>query len=188
MVKIFSRVFPQKHRKAGQPTTFVEQIWNSQNLTLKGDTYIYPMEIEDIKRLNPDKSWIILEPFMATLQNRTVLQNPKGHTIRSIPKNGKKIKVGDKFSPRVWSGKPYFSKQITIFEPLEVVKVWDIKIEGFCIWINKELYSNLEFSDAVKKLARNDGLDIEDFWSWFPTTPGSFFEGQIICWSESINY
>ena len=188
MVKTFSRVFPQTHPKAGQPTTFVEQIWNSQNIKVEGETFIYPMDIDDIVRLNPDRDLITTSVFMSTIQNRTVLQNSKGHTIRSIPKNGKKIKVGDKISPRVWSGKPYFSKQITIFEPLEIVKVWDIKIEGFSIWINNKIFSVSHKSEDVKLLAKNDGLDILDFWGWFPPTPGSFFVGQIICWDNTINY
>lgn len=117
---------------------------------------------------------------------------PKFHTIRA----GNRWKVGDKFSARYWgddinekTGKagPYQSKQIE-FAQLEVKKVWSIKIDGYLIWINKELFSWHSHSHEVEKLAKNDGLTINDFWDWFPKKKGKVFEGQIICWNDSIDY
>lgn len=46
----------------------------------------------------------------------------KEHTIRK----GKRWKVGDKFSPRIWSGKPYKSKQIILAPDTEIKQVFDI--------------------------------------------------------------
>lgn len=111
--------------------------------------------------------------------------NPKHHTIRA----GNRWKVGDKFSPRVWSGKPYNSPQIIIAPDTEVVKVWDFEIKGWGFYINgKFIYKQFVsiWHDEIETLAANDGLKCSDFYSWFkcPTD----FKGQIICWNESVNY
>jgi len=103
----FSRVFPAHHPKAGQETHFVEQIWNGLN--------ILSLPVPKNKDLPHDFMWSILP-----LSN----YGYKYHTIRA----GNRWKVGDKFSPRVWSDKPYKSKQIIIAPDIEVVKVWDVEI------------------------------------------------------------
>lgn len=174
----FSRVFPAHHPKKGQPTYFPEKIW-------KG---FYELNNGDIR----DFLW-----YLEQYDNHFGVQNiknvhnyePKWHTIRS----GNRWKVGDKFSPRVWSGKPYQSKQIIIAPDIEIKKVWDIKIihdEGtFEIFIDDKFCFELG-SVKSEHLVKNDGLSIEDFENWFYLSikkPG-YFGGQIICWNENINY
>jgi hypothetical protein len=96
----FSRVFPKYHPKAGQPTYFVEKFLSSIN---------YKYYDED-RQFNPRLSVDIFEP--------------KHHTIR----NGNRWKVGDKFSPRVWSGKPYNSKQIILSDDVEIKQIYQDRI------------------------------------------------------------
>ena len=101
----FSRVFPAYHPKKGQPTYFVEKVLQS----LKVQAYALPTNVVPI------------------ISHEILLHNysPKHHTIRS----GNRWKVGNKFSPRVWSGKPYNSKQIIIAPDIEIKKIWDVKVE-----------------------------------------------------------
>lgn len=164
-VLTFSRTFPAYHPKAGQQTYFVEKVWSSLN----------EISVVNIDGLPDERSIFCFNTYA-----------PKFHTIRA----GNRWKVGDKFSPRVWSRKPYRSKMITIAPDIEVKKVWEIEIGqtlidnkcagvGF-IMINGELYFNWY------QLALNDGLTQSEMCEWFK--PGLPFKGQIICWNENINY
>lgn len=109
---------------------------------------------------------------------------PKYHTIRA----GNRWKVGDKFSPRVWSDKPYNSKQVIIAPNIEIKKVWNIEIEmpirKLSVTNEEGLWWQYDKGNAIQEIITNDGLLYEDFWEWFPKT----FKGQIICWNENINY
>lgn len=84
-----SRFFPKGHPKAGQPTHFVEKIEACLADTIPGWEMSKTFALHD---------W---EPYY----NCTM---PKGHTIRA----GNRFKVGDMASLRVWSDKPYRSKQV----------------------------------------------------------------------------
>jgi hypothetical protein len=159
----YSRTFPSYHPKVGQPTYFVEAIY--KNLGFKW---------KDIPNVLIEQ-YVLAEGFS------------KGHTIRS----GKRFKKGDFFSPRVWSGKPYQSKQIILSKDIEIANVWDIIIlvQDFgklglqaVITIDGKDFQNIEL------LAKNDGLSIADFLHWFKTEKGEVFVGQIICWDDSVSY
>jgi hypothetical protein len=162
-VMTFSTRFPSYHPKAGQETYFIEQIWNS----LGGVKDEYRTPFENYKDYTKSILW----------SYRT--RGEKGHTIRA----GHRWKAGDKFSPRIWSGKPYRSKQIAIADPIEVVKVWDFKIEPD----GKIFIGNTALVMAdVQLVAKNDGLTAADFLAWFKHPKP--FDGQIICWNKNINY
>lgn len=162
---LFSRFFPAYHPKAGEPTFFVEKI---------------------IKSL--DAPVLVDSSFMGQLAGyfdflKTDIE-PKYHTIRS----GNRWKVGDKFSPRVWSGKPYRSKQIIIAPDIEVKKTWDIEISEnqYSIklesgWTTGSLFKE---NERASKIAMNDGLSNIDFIDWFNKS----LTGQIICWNNKIEY
>jgi len=167
-VLTFSRVFPAYHPRKGEPTFFVEKIWAGLQLPEPPEEKYLPFISLDV--LNVDA---------------------KGHTIRS----GNRWKVGDKFSPRVWSGKPYASKQIEFAPPIEVKKVWDFKFIPKP-WIDE---SSIEISGRkieapeFNLLAMNDGLSTHDLLYWFGegmemSTKRKPFTGQIISWNENINY
>jgi hypothetical protein len=170
----YSRVFPKYHPKAGQPTYFVEKVYKS----------LFLMKC--------------VPPELATDFNFAVMNDgnykAKHHTIR----NGNRWKVGDKFSPRVWgtdinpkSGRsgPYHSKQIILSEDLEIKQIYQIRI-----WrespLNWRIYINGEIISAPKisELAANDGLSHRDLLDWFNVPVEKNFEGQIICWVDSIFY
>lgn len=177
----FSRTFPAYHPRKGEPTYFVEKIWKSLYEKTNGydpsggyqdayDNHFHPMG-KDLKNIHQFE--------------------PKHHTIR----NGNRWKVGDYFSPRVWSGKPYASKMITIAPDIEVKKVWSFEVEidkdytcflidskPFCE-MNSKLTTN---TGQLDFLANNDGLNVIDLLYWFKHP--SPFTGQIICWNENLNY
>jgi len=176
----FSRTFPSYHPKAGEQTYFVEKFWISliqegelsigRVCELSQETGIGDLDIYSIRRLD---------------------LKPKHHTIRV----GNRWKVGDKFSPRVWSGKPYNSKQIIIAPDIEIKKVYDFKIEVdadyVCILIDDWPFfeENSKFvvnTGAIEILAENDGLSVQDLKDWFKW--GKPLKGQIICWNESVEY
>lgn len=106
---------------------------------------------------------------------------PKCHTIRA----GHRWKVGDKFSPRVWSGKPYRSPQIIFSKDIEIKKVWDFEIKPTEKYARYYVNGKEMVCTDFAKLAMNDGLDPGDFEDWFQYKA---MQGQIICWDENISY
>jgi hypothetical protein len=158
----FSRVFPAYHTRAGKETWFVEKLHRSL----------------DMQNINNSHTQVSHE--MMTLFNFTAyaMVQPKHHTIRA----GNRWKVGDKFSPRVWSGKPYRSPQIIIAPDIEIKKIWDFEIESDGYRLGED-YINTE---KLKEIAKNDGLTADDLELWFAEY--KTMKGQIICWNENINY
>lgn len=109
----FSRCFPGYHPRKGEETFFVEKILNGiADKTSSG--------IVDLNKLD-ERVRGIVNDFVLLCSSEDV----KSHTIRA----GRRWKKGDLFSPRVWSGKPYASKQIAFAPPILIKKVWDIDIE-----------------------------------------------------------
>lgn len=172
----FSQFFPVKHPRAGEQTYFREKIWAGLADTMVG--FKIPDEITD---------WDWHEYYNA---------RPKAHTIRA----GNRWKVGDQFSPRVWSGKPYQSKQVQFAPPITIEKIWEFSIidedgyRWFCIEDQKYRADYRRGWHAHYKLidiAKNDGLDLDSFMDWFmmnPNKDSQHFAGQIISWNKNINY
>lgn len=197
----FSRTFPVYHPKAWQPTYFVEKLlkaltpdttyfmaecewcgWRGISSLLDGghsiaDTgdYSDPLcpECGSNKIDDSDENQLAI-----TYYNQSEFVWPKHHTIRS----GNRWKVGDKFSPRVWSGKPYASKMITIAPDITIEKIWDFEVVDMVYELNGRVINYPE----IQKLAENDGLSIQDFHNWF--IHYETFKGQIICWNKDIQY
>ena len=179
-VIIFSRQFPKYHPKAGQPTYFVEKIWEVIGLPEKEYSFNLPDEYCNFLRKDSAEIWA------------------KYHTIRA----GNRWIVGDKFSPRVWSGKPYKSKNIIFAKDIEIKKTWKFEIKCERNSEMRDDYSNFIYIDKklvmendYLKLAKNDGLTEKDFCDWFNIESRGeefkkpmFFSGQIICWNEKIVY
>lgn len=116
---------------------------------------------------------------------------PKKHTIRA----GNRWKVGDKFSPRIWSERPYRSPQIKICDDIEVVKVYKFEMKPALFFDECQFYvdGNRIIGDDLELVALNDGLSIQDFICWFagPMLASSTrkpFNGQIICWDNNVDY
>lgn len=181
----FSTTFPAYHPKAGNPTLFPYKIWKSLGMKLSKD--IYPKFVNDefcMRSLNKGHNYYKICDMLTEAMHRQDFEMPKHHTIRA----GNRWKAGDKFSPRIWSGKPYNSTQIIISPDIEIKKVWDIKIDGFCFWIKEptqKVYNWLRTRDVIR-LAENDGLILKDLCGWFKAP--CQFQGQIICWNDKVEY
>ncbi len=168
-VLTFSRTFPAYHPKAGENTYFVEKVWKS--LGSFDSKYKDPFIGEDFKK--------------SIVWGYQLVEGCKYHTIRA----GNRWKVGDKFSPRVWSGKPYNSKMITIAPDIEIkeifkIRIWRESLLNWRIYIN-DIGIN---SRKITELANNDGLSHKDLLDWFNVPINKIFEGQIICWNDKIEY
>ncbi len=187
----FSRYFPAYHPKAGKPTYFVEQIYNSFNVEALGQEFIAPFD-DEIRQLNRHLPYAIVDEFMKSLRSRVDFMDKKYHTARS----GHRWKVGDKFSPRVWSGKPYNSKQIILAPDIEVKSVFDLQLQyisrPFVTYKNDRGFEESYPEGTRILMAKNDGFtDDKDFDCWLlggKPMCNEVFEGQIICWNETINY
>jgi len=153
----FSTKYPSYHPKKGQPTGFVPKIQKS--LSLMGiDVSLYES--------NP----VVLDLF-----------DPKNHTIR----RGKRWKAGDKFSPRVWSGKPYRSKQIIIAPDIEIKRVVDFEMDLNGVYSLDGKY--IESEKTYAALAKNDGLTEDDMFQWLmPNYEKPVeFSGQVLIWTTA---
>ncbi len=166
----FSRVFPTYHQRKGEPTFFIEKFWASRHV--------------DFDYKAPVKELLLVADILFTDQ-------PKYHTIRE----GNRWKVGDKFSPRVWSGRPYNSKQIVLAPDVEIKKIWTFEIQAEKkperFLVNGTVVSEVGEKDwfnarLIEAIAKNDGLDLADFLQWFRYPKN--FTGQIICWNDQIEY
>lgn len=154
-VIIFSRFFPSYHPRKEESTHFVEKFYNSFS------NYWDNIPI-------PDK-------LLASL-NIEISQS-KFHTIRA----GNRWKAGDKFSPRVWSGKPYQSKQIIIAADTEVKKIFRFEVKKGSYFLNGKKINMRQ----LYRIAINDGFNnSDDLKLWFQKP----FKGQIICWNENVKY
>ena len=178
----FSRAYPAGHPKQGRPTNFVEKIVQYKSW-FDFRTWI----LENNKKVDGD----ILLDFIAKIDPDDFA--PKIHTIRSVnKKTGEgRWKVGDKASLRVWSDKPYSSKQIIIAPEVEISRVIPIEILEHGIKIYSEfnkcwvsIGSFNDFGSMVPELAKNDGLDVKDFESWFKLKELPF-KGDIIFFTDA---
>jgi hypothetical protein len=170
----FSRFFPAGHPRKGEATFFMEKIWKGLNTGNRRDGEYTVWSEGQLPHLWRDQ--MIDKKF-----------TPKYHTIRA----GNRWKVGDFFSPRVWAGKPYSSKQIEFAPPIQIKQTIDVVIE-----IDAPHYTYILVPQKKKdtyimlpavEVARNDGLSFEDFQNWFKPyckTREDSFKGQIIIWGD----
>ena len=111
----------------------------------------------------------------------------KIHTIRSDSKGwwdkcAEAINSGRKYlSMREWDGRPYNSSQTILGERekiglQKITMTYSSEDELPQAWVDGKKV-------PVEELAKNDGLSVEDFVSWFFGTPlykGNTFEGKVI--------
>lgn len=160
----FSTVFPSYHPRKGERTYFLEQV--------QGSLYNQGVDLSEFIKY-PETHFA----------NNWWDKTPKNHTIRA----GNRWKVGDKFSPRVWTGKPYQSKQYQFAPDIEIKKVWDFEMDLCGVYSINKFYAD---ENQCELLAKNDGLTEEDLFWWFMKdfSKPKEFQGQVVCWNESVNY
>lgn len=181
----FSSTYPKGHIREGQPTFFVEKIWRAYTDSIGSVFHLgdYQLEYDSVFDNEP----ISIMDF-----------DPKLHTIRS----GNRYKAGDIIRPCVWllPGERFTKgNRLVQFAPdIEIKKVWDFEItkNSFGVetqWLihvgDRSYFQGLQdscWSTELEILAKNDGLSVEDFKSWFKWP--SNFSGQIICFSDTIEY
>lgn len=104
-----------------------------------------------------------------------IQQHAKEQTIRRSPR----WKPGDKFSARIWTGKPYASKQQEIGQ-YEIKWTYRIDIDPA---VKKVLINGRE--EPADWVAFLDALLLDEFWSWFKTP---VVNGQLISWDPIDRY
>ncbi len=107
---------------------------------------------------------------------KLVESGEKRQTIRKTPK--RMPEAGDLIDCRMWSGKPYRSKQHHI-RTEEIFAIHNIKIS------EKDLYlDGVKFHESSRNcVAKRDGfLDFEDMVKWFQKTHELPFNGILIVW------
>ena len=163
----FSRQFPAYHPKAGQPTYFVEKIWKGL------------WDAEPSMYVPFDGYWQRYDAIFPWDNEKNNIHEhaPKWHTIRA----GHRWKVGDTFSPRVWSGKPYNSKMITIAPDIDITKIWNFEISDKVTLDGKDLSVY-----DLQEIAKNDGLTFDELMAWFKFPKP--FSGQVLCWNPNLEY
>lgn len=181
-VLIISRTFPGYHPRKGQQTHFVEKIWKGM------------YDAEKSMHLPFNGYWQQYDQAFPTGETYDPLNNihnhkPKWHTIRA----GNFWKQGEFFSPRVWTGLPRRSKQLQIAPDTEIKKLWPVLIEtGGSGWMDVTIEGAENTLHNNEIIATNDGLSLNDFFYWFRANPHSLhkatFEGQILCWNDTISY
>jgi hypothetical protein len=196
----FSQRFQSKHPRKGEPTYFVEQILNQLKCDFQYQSFNYWTKLvqlnhEKIKAGKLTEKQI--EDFIIDLSFELDTNMLKLHTIR----NGHRFAVGEKFTPVVWSGKPYHTPQIIFYDDIEVLKTYNIMVDisnafnseykGFYLEIPRKPNSGeqglkLLSEEEMKDVAKNDGLSISDFKSWFGFNAKKTidFSGQAICWED----
>ena len=123
---------------------------------------------------------------------KLVKSGSKTQTIRPLPK--RIPRRGDTLSLRVWTGKPYRSKQRVLLETkldrIEVIRIDEKGIikppgEGSILAIMGEKLCVLEGVNA-DRYAQDDGFkDWNEMRDWFKDTHGLPFEGVALYWQNA---
>ena len=169
----YSRNFQKSHPRSGDSTFFVEKLYNSLGIV---------PSLNELLELNPTKPKELITQFFYNINVDEILfEKPKHNTIRV----GNRFKKGEYFSPRIWSGNPYYSPQIILAKDQLITQTYEIEIFPTNeIYINKKFFGSFA-SENFYSLSTNDGLSGKDFINWFNKLP---FKGQIICWSKEVIY
>lgn len=107
----------------------------------------------------------------------------KCQTVRPTPK--RMPKAGDKISLRMWTGKPYRSKQRVLRESeicgVEKISLCDTGRELLVYLDGHELHP-----EQINAFAVADGFKCGiEMFNWFEATHGLPFEGVVIKWHNS---
>lgn len=151
--------YPATHKRAGEPTYFVEKILNA---TISCGL----LSVSEAERLKIDRD--VFEKC-----------EPKAHTIRGNynlwAKRFEKIQRGEAvLELYYWSGKPYRSPSVTICQlgKDDGVGVQKYHIAEYEDEMGEEracycIDNRMKVGFLLSTLSKNDGLSLEDFKEWF---------------------
>ena len=144
--------YPATHKRAGEPTYFVEKILNA---TISCGL----LSVSEAERLKIDRD--VFEKC-----------EPKAHTIRGNynlwAKRFEKIQRGEAvLELYFWSGKPYRSSSVTICQLGKDDGVGIEKLQFITTTTAKVEKENTITLVVDVELSKNDGLSLEDFKEWF---------------------
>lgn len=111
------------------------------------------------------------------------LAGSKVHTIRGHRKDGKRrAKVGETVSLRVWTGKPYRSKQRE-FAQAVVEEVFPVSVEWNGMRFGTHFYWDKVWLLKLDEVAIKDGFkDWPEMLNWFDANNGVPFCGVMVKW------
>lgn len=123
-----------------------------------------------------------------TFFKEKIISGTKLHTIRNNYKYWSniinKVNSGEAIlSVRYWEGKPYASKQV------EIIKYAKVGMQNITMLVDGEIFINdrcIKINE-IEKLAKNDGLNMQDFYDWFELDklkPNTEFNGIIIHFTD----
>lgn len=173
----FSKTFPKYHPKAGQPTGFVKSILHQQGVLINEDYKRLLLKLNTKKLFEGKLSFADIIFFLEDLKKEDEPFFDKIHTIRK----GYRFMACEKFSPRIWSAKPYASPQIIFYDDLEIKKVHEFRLEPTEKYARYFVNDKEMISIDFVKLSKNDCLEPDDFEDWFQYKKMS---GQVICWDD----
>lgn len=162
----FSQYFPAYHKRAGEKTCFPEQIMNTFGIEYNSLDYFDKLVEWNNKALSDGK--LCLDDLTKFFYDLAITDGYKIHTIRSKTQ----INVGEQFQPFVWSRKPYCSPIIKFMQPLTLLNKQTVLITPNIVSVEYGLKLNRHM------IAKNDGLNVDDFDSWFSQQPT--FGGYIL--------
>lgn len=178
-VLTFSQVFPSTHPRAGAKTGFPAKILSSLMVDPSAPEYFD--FLCGLNRKNLDAGKYTKRELIGWLES-VARQTPgpdKIHTIRGASR----FVPGEMVSPRVWTGRPYFSPQIILWDPVEIKQKFSFQIIRGKVYIGGVFYCDPYDVDKLYPLAINDGLNMADFLNWFKY-PTDIFDKAIYSWSK----
>lgn len=106
-----------------------------------------------------------------TFFKEKVLGGEKIHTIRANIKYWSnivdRVNAGNAIlSIREWEAEPYKSKQVEILQLTKIGKQF-VYLNGDVFIYDTPEFHNLAFRRSYEEVAKNDGLTVDDFLSWF---------------------
>ncbi len=137
----------------GEPTYFVEQLWNMLQQYGLVDIEESDLWFGDNSELNKyyDRS---IKPNLVKL-----------HTIRP---HSDRIKEGMKIYPYIWAGRPYHSKTFVFMPAIEIISKQRFDIVKFKSILWPHIDGNFLTDEETLILAKNDGFkSIDQFFRYF---------------------
>lgn len=165
-----AKTFPKGHPKAGEETDFQKKVIYAIMFN-RADA-----EAKEIKALKSFCCSTLADEFCDDSSVSEFYIPDKIHTIRTnMPlwqRRIKEVEAGEAcLSIRMWTGRPYLSKQMEIVRLTKEDGVGIQQLDGYDVKAKNKVCKVYDTQGVkpvyAKKLARKDGLSLEDWRAWF---------------------